>query len=45
MTAAKKLKDDCSLEERYDQPKQSIKKQRHHFADKDPYSQSYGVLQ
>ena len=26
----------------YDKPKQPIKKQRHHFADKDPYSQSYG---
>ena len=25
-----------------DQPKQHIKKQRHYFADKDPYSQSYG---
>ena len=26
----------------YDKPKQRIKKQRHHFADKDLYSQSYG---
>ena len=26
----------------YDKPKQYIKKQRHHFADKGPYSQSYG---
>ena len=26
----------------YDQPRQRIKKQRHHFADKGPYSQSYG---
>ena len=26
----------------YDKPRQCIKKQRHHFADKDPYSQSYG---
>ena len=26
----------------YDQPRQHIKKQRHHFADKSPYSQSYG---
>ena len=25
----------------YDQPRQCIKKQRHYFADKDPYSQSY----
>ena len=26
----------------YDKPRQCIKKQRHHFADKGPYSQSYG---
>ena len=26
----------------YDQPQQLIKKQRHHFADKGPSSQSYG---
>ena len=26
----------------YDQPRQCIKKQRHHFASKSPYSQSYG---
>ena len=26
----------------YDQPRQHIKKQRHYFADKDPYGQSYG---
>ena len=26
----------------YDKPRQCITKQRHHFADKDPYSQSYG---
>ena len=29
-------------EESYDQPRQHIKKQRHYFADKGPYSQSYG---
>ena len=34
MTAAMKLKDACSLEEIYDQPRQHIKKQRHYFADK-----------
>ena len=28
--------------ESYDKPRQWIKKQRHHFADKDPYSESYG---
>ena len=26
----------------YDKPRQRIKKERHHFANKDPYSQSYG---
>ena len=26
----------------YDKPRQHIKKQRHYFADKGPYSQSYG---
>ena len=40
--AGTKLKDTCSLEEKYDKPRQCIKKQRHHFADKGPYSQSYG---
>ena len=43
---------DCSHEintlppwkESYDQPRQSIKKQRHHFADKGPYSQGYVFL-
>ena len=38
VAAAMKLKDACSL----DKPRQHIKKQRHHFADKGPYSQSYG---
>ena len=28
--------------ESYDKPRQHIKKQRHHFADKGPSSQSYG---
>ena len=31
-----------SLEEKYDQPRQYIKKQRRYFANKDPSSQSYG---
>ena len=26
----------------YEQPRQHIKKQRHYFANKDPFSQSYG---
>ena len=37
-----KLKDVCSLEGNYDQPRQHIKKQRHYFANKGPSSQSYG---
>ena len=41
-TAAMKLKDACSLEESYDQPRQHIKKQRHYFADKVLSSQSHG---
>ena len=36
-----KLKDACSLEKNYDKPKQHIERQRHHFADKGPRSQSY----
>ena len=28
----------------YEQPRQLIKKQRHYFADKGPYSQSYGFF-
>ena len=42
VTAAMKLKDAYSLEEKLWQPRQHIKKQRHYFADKGPYSQSYG---
>ena len=41
---------DCSCEiktltpwkKSYDQPRQHIKKQRHHFVNKDPSSQGYG---
>ena len=40
--APMKLKDACSLEESYDQPRQHIKKQRHYFANKFPSNQSYG---
>ena len=43
MTAAMKLKHACSLEEKLWQNLDSIlKKQRYHFADKGPSSQSYG---
>ena len=38
--AAMKLKDACSLEKRYDIPRQCIKKQRHHFVNKGPSSQA-----
>ena len=41
VTAAMKLKDACSLEEIYDQPRQHIKKQRHNFVNKGLSSQSY----
>ena len=37
-----KLKDACSLEEKLDQPRQHIKKQRHYFANKGLDSQGYG---
>ena len=39
--AAMKLKDVYSLEESYEKPRQHIKKQKHYFTDKGPYSQSY----
>ena len=42
VTAAMKLKDPYSLEESYDKPRQHIKKQRYYFADKGPYSPTYG---
>ena len=42
VTAAMKLKDTCSLEKSYDQPRLHTKKQRHYFANKGPSSQSYG---
>ena len=37
------LKDAFSWEEKYDKPRLCIKKQRHHFVDKGPSSQSYGT--
>ena len=37
-----KLKDACFWKKSYVKPRQHIKKQRHHLADKGPYSQSYG---
>ena len=41
MTTARKLKDTCSLEESYDQPRQHIKKQKYYFDSKGLSSQSY----
>ena len=41
VTAATKLKN-APWKNSYDKPRQCIKKQRYHFADKGPYSQSYG---
>ena len=42
VTSAMKLKDTCSLEESYDKPIQSIKKQRLYFVNKGLSSQGYG---
>ena len=42
ITAAIKVKDACSLEENYDQPRQHIKRQRHCFGNKYLSSQGYG---
>ena len=42
VTAAMKLKDACSLDEKHDQPRQHIKKQRHYFANKCPSGQGCG---
>ena len=46
VTAAMKLKDACSLEEKLDstndKSRQHIKKQRHYFANKGMSSQDYG---
>ena len=33
----------ASWQENCDKPRQCIKEQRHHFADKGPYSQGYGL--
>ena len=36
------VSEDMKLKKIYDKPRQHIKKQRHHFANKGPYCQSYG---
>ena len=43
VTAAMKLKDTCSWNKSYAQPRQHIKKQRPYFADKGLSSQGYGI--
>ena len=42
VTAVMKSKDPCSLEEKLYQPRQHIKKERHYFANRGPYSQGFG---
>ena len=42
VSAAMKWKGACSLEGKLDKARQPIQKQRHHFADRGPCSQSYG---
>ena len=42
VTAVMQLKDTCSRNKSYDQSRQHIKKQRHYFAIKVPFSQRYG---
>ena len=43
MKKKKKKNPLAAWKKNYDKPRESIKKQRYHFADKGPYSQSYGV--
>ena len=43
VTAAMKLKDAIPWKKSYDKSKQHTKKQKHHFAHKDPLSQSPGI--
>ena len=45
VTAATKLKMLAPWKKSYDKHKQQIKKQRHHFANKGPYSQNYVFFQ
>ena len=42
VTAAMKFKDIAPWKKSYDQPRQHIKKQRYHFANKGPPGQNYG---
>ena len=42
VTVATKLKDSFSWKKLYEKPRQCVKKQRYHVANKSPGSQSYG---
>ena len=42
---SQKLKTPAPWKKSYDKPRQHIKKQRHYFANKGPYSQSYDFFQ
>ena len=44
VTAAMKLKTRATWKKSYDQPRQHIKKQRHHFANKGSYSQRNNLM-
>ena len=44
VTAAVKLKKDTPWKKSYDKPRQHIKKQKHYFADKSMYNESYGFF-
>ena len=43
VTAARKSENDCFLAGKLWQPRQRVKKQRHHFIDNGPYSQGRGL--
>ena len=43
VTAARKSENDCFLAGKLWQPRQRVKKQRHHFIDNGPYSQGCGL--
>ena len=44
VTAAMKLKDTCPFKDNYENPRQHIKNQKYHCANKCPYIQSYGLF-
>ena len=44
VATATKLKGTSPWKKNYDKPRQCIKEQKHHFADKGLYSQSYGFF-